>query len=215
MTETERKIRNEQVLEIANLQVAEIEAELDRLGQFEKDLDTVRGTVGKLNAENSKLRSNEDALEKSKRLVRLRDNLTAIDLEENDAQRIETDIKATRARIVSLGRATLSFIAEILWALTNARRLAAKVALEELLDFSLVGAIGDGIKAYARSVLALQPLDHFFDNPAADPDRMIASMRLLRGQFETLRQLCETEPLLAFPLPARVQPAAEPVLVAA
>ena len=114
MTETERKIRNEQVLEIANLQVAEIEAELDRLGQFEKDLDTVRGTVGKLNAENSKLRSNEDALEKSKRLVRLRDNLTAIDLEENDAQRIQADVSATKARIVSLGRSILSSVAEIL-----------------------------------------------------------------------------------------------------
>ena len=49
MTETERKIRNEQVLEIANLQVAKVEAELARLDQLGNDLNAVRGTVGKLN----------------------------------------------------------------------------------------------------------------------------------------------------------------------
>jgi hypothetical protein len=213
MTETERKIRNEQVLEIANLQVAKVEAELARLDQLGNDLNAVRGTVGKLNTENSKLRSNEDSLEKSKRLVKLRDNLTAIDLEENDARRIETDLKATKARIVSLGRSILSSVAEILWHLTNARRLAAKAALEELLDFSLVGPIGDGIEGSARSVLALKPLDHFFDNSISDPDRMIASMRLLRGQFEALRALCETEPLLTLLLPARAEPVTELVPV--
>ena len=40
----------------------------------------------------------------------------------------------------------------------------ASPALDQLLDLSLVGAIGDGMEGYARSVLTLQPLDHFFDN---------------------------------------------------
>ena len=81
MTETQRLIENERALDLAKQEVAKVESEISRLGRLEEDLHECRESIEKLLAENTKIRINQDAIDKTKRMARLRDNAATIDLE--------------------------------------------------------------------------------------------------------------------------------------
>src|SRR6202035_222493 len=122
MTETERQISNERVLDLVDGQVTSVESELSRLGTLQEDLHAARETAGRLTLENKRIRDNVDGLEKSKRIAKLRDNAAAISLEEIDALMIEANIEAAKRRVIARGQSTKSSAAEILCALSTARR---------------------------------------------------------------------------------------------
>jgi hypothetical protein len=212
MTETERLIGNEQVLDLVDEQVSKVESELCRLAGLQEDLHASRDTVGKLSLENKRIRDNVDGLDKSKRITKLQSNAAAISLEENDALIIERSIAAAKSRVVSLGQVTKSSCAEILWALSTARRSAAKATLEKLLDYALLGAVGQNLEAYARSVVELRDLEFFFGYSATakEPEYMISLLGQLREKFSLLRTMCETEADLAIPPIAVARSVEEP-----
>ena len=133
MTETQRLIENERALDLAKQEVAKVESEISRLGRLEEDLHECRESIEKLLAENTKIRINQDAIDKTKRMARLRDNAATIDLETGDAKRIESDIVATKARILADGEIARASCASILWSLVTARQENARAAFEEIL----------------------------------------------------------------------------------
>jgi hypothetical protein len=213
MTETERLTGNEQVLDLVGEQVAKVESELTRLAGLEEALHASRDTVGKLSLENKRIRDNVDGLNKSKRITKLQSNAAAISLEENDALIIERSIAAAKSRVVSLGQATKSLCSEVVWALSTARRSAAKATLEKLLDYALLGAVGQNLEACARSVVELKDLEYYFGYSATAKDAgyLISLLGQLRENFSELRSRCEAEPSLAIPPIATAQPAEAPL----
>jgi predicted RNase H-like nuclease (RuvC/YqgF family) len=213
MTETERLIGNEQVLDLVDEQVSKVESELSRLAGLQEDLHASRDTVGKLSLENKRLRDNVDGLDKSKRVTKLQSNAAAISLEENDALTIERSIAATRERVTSLGQATKSSCAEILWALSAQRRSNARTALESVLDFTHVGAFGQSLELSARSVLELKDLEYYFrySATAKDAGYLISLLGQLRENFSELRTRCELEPSLIIPPVAVAPPVESPI----
>lgn len=141
-------------------------------------------------------------------MARLRDNAATLDLEQGDAKKIEADITSAKARAVELGQAAKSSCSEILWALATARRANAKAKLEEILDFSAVGA-GQNLETAARSVRELQPLQHYFAHSATahEADYQLALLHQLRENFSQVRAMCEAEPGLTIPAITIVKPA--------
>jgi hypothetical protein len=209
MTERERQNANKQVLDLVDEQVVLVESELARIGTLQEDLHAAREAVGRLGLENKRIRDNVDGLSKSKRVSKLQDNAAAISLEENDALMIERSIEAAKAHVIGLGRGAKSSASEVLWALSTARRVSARDALERLLDFSLVGAAGEKLEDCARPVLALKDLQYFFGHSETlkAPDYQIALLHQLRENFSQVRAMCETEPSLAIPPITVVKPA--------
>lgn len=181
------------MLDSSEQAVSKIESEFARLGQLEEDLHASTESLQKLNSENTRLRNNADELDKPKRMARLRDNSATIDLEQGDARRIERNITAVKSRIVALGRVTKSASAEILHALSVARRITAKKAIENLLDVSQLGAVGGNLELSAHSVLALKDLQYYFAHHVSEPDYEIVLLRQLRQNFEVLRDMCANE----------------------
>jgi hypothetical protein len=209
MTETERHTRNGQVLGLVDAQVAKVETELASLARLEEDLHASQETIAKLGAENANLRSNEPTLDKAKRMARLRDNAATIDLEQGDARRIQARINLAKAGAIALGQAAKSSGSEILWALSTARRISTREALEGLLDFALIGAAGHNLETAARSVLELKDLEYYFGHSSAttrEPEYQLSSLRQLREHFSAVRSLCEAEPDLIIPMPNMAEP---------
>jgi hypothetical protein len=86
--------------------------------------------------------------------------------------------------------------------LIAARRANAKAALEELLDTTLLGTLGENLEATARSLQGeLAELQHYFTrySHADETDRNVFLLRTLRERFTQLRLLCENEPGLSLP----------------
>ena len=201
MTETERQVRNEQVLDLAGEQVAAAEAELAQLGKFEEDRYSTNESIQKLKSENARLRSNEDSLDKAKRVTRLRDNLATISVEEWDAQRIESEIATTKAQLLLHGRVATSACAEIISALSTARRRNVVTVLGDLLDLTKVGPGAELLSGSARCILELEKLEYYFSYSmrTGDDNHQIFTLRSLREHFSELRQLCEGEAGLVIP----------------
>jgi hypothetical protein len=87
----------------------------------------------------------------------------------------------------------------------------ARAALESILNFDLVGALGQNLECNARAVLELKELEYYFSNHWAsnEPEYRISLLRQLRENFETLRSEVETEPDLVLPPIAAQQPVEE------
>lgn len=201
MTETHRQISNREILGLVDHQVTETELNLSRLDRLEEDLHAARENIEKLRAENDRLQGNEEGLDKSKRMAKLRDNAAMVALEEGDLRKIQRSITSTRARTIALGHAAKSSASEILWALSSARRVNTRTALEQLLDFSQLGATGHNIELSARGILELKDLQYYFSNSGASvhPEYQVGLLRQLRQNFSELQICCEAEPNLVLP----------------
>lgn len=210
MTDHQRETINQEVLDAADEQVAKVESEIATLGRLQEDLHASRETIERLSLETLKIRDNDDSIPKEKRMAKLRDNAASLDLEQGDARKITAKINLARTRIVAFGEVAKAAGAAILWALITCRRVNARASLEDLLDMSMLGVLGENLETNARSLLELKELQYYFNHHASadEVDRNIFLLQSLRERFSELRLLCESEqgltlvaPVIAAPVP--------------
>jgi hypothetical protein len=169
MTDHQQETINQEVLDAADEQVALVETEIATLGRLQADQQASRETVEKLSLETLKIRDNTDSIPKEKRMAKLRDNAATLDLEQGDARKIAAKINLAKARIVSFGEIAKASAAAILWALITCRKVNARAVLEDLLDMSLLGVLGENLETHSHCLLELRELEYYFNhNPSAD-----------------------------------------------
>ena len=167
-----------------------------------------------LDGEISQVKSDVDGLERSKRISRLTSLNSAKELAAGDDSKLVAAIVNAKARVLASGREVRNLIAQILFQLSQTRKLNATLLLETHFEIRKIPVRIADMATASRGVLQVRDWEEILTRPLRGRDEELGALYTLKAKFEPVRAgvLAEANLVLELRTAAGQEPAvAEPV----
>jgi hypothetical protein len=213
---------NLQALSIVDAAFLDLERKTAELDQLSDRLQTSRERIGDIDGEISQIKTDADSLERAKRISRLTSLNSARELAQADDSAIVAKIVTAKSKVLQAGRAVRNLISQVLFQLSQKRKLNAVHLLEtEFVTRKIPVRIAD-IANNARGVVELREVEELLTRPLRGRDEELGALYTLKAKFEPVRAGVLAEENLALEIrtaagqePAVAEPVAESQLVEA
>jgi hypothetical protein len=208
---------NLRALEIVDAQFQALSGRIDALDQLSDRLQVSKERLAEIDGEISQIKNDADSLERSKRISQLTSLNSARELAQADDSAIVAKIVTAKSKVLQAGRAVRNLISQVLFQLSQTRKLNAVHLLEtEFVTRKIPVRIAD-IANNARGVVELREVEELLTRPLRGRDEELGALYTLKAKFEPVRAgvLAEENLALEIRTAAGQEPAAESQLVEA
>jgi hypothetical protein len=197
---------NQSALAIVDAAFSDLERKIAELDRLSDDLQTSRENIQKLDAESDRIKNDADGLERSKRVSKLTALNGSLEIEKSDNSRLVSAIQAAKARVVESGRAVRNLIAQILFQLSQTRKLNAVALLEKHFVVRKIPLRLTDLATTARGVVETREWEETLTKPSRDREEEIGSLFSLKARFEPIRTAVLNEENLVLELRTAEEP---------
>ena len=197
---------NQSALAIVDAAFSDLERKIAELDRLSDDLQTSRENIQKLDAESDRIKNDADGLERSKRVSKLTALNGSLEIEKSDNSRLVSAIQAAKARVVESGRAVRNLIAQILFQLSQTRKLNAVALLEKHFVVRKIPLRLTDLATTARGVVETREWEETLTKPSRDREEEIGSLFSLKASFEPIRTAVLNEENLVLELRTAEEP---------
>jgi hypothetical protein len=206
--QTEIKIMtNENSLKIVESAVTDCEAELARLDQLARQIESSKAAIQKLGSDNQDIRDDVDA-DAKKRATALTTNAAQLDLAQGDLRSLERNLETQRKRVAEIGKIALSRIMQTWSAIHQHCKAAAETEIRQSYDVGRLLMPIDLLAAARLDVLMSKQMQDRLFSVQFDPAAMMLELRRIRERFQQVSDAVANEPDLILRLARSEEPAA-------
>ncbi len=199
---------NEDSLKIVESAVTDCEAELARLVQLTRQIESSKVAIQKLGSDNQDIRDDVGA-DAKKRAAALTTSEAHLDLMRGDLQHIERQTETQRKRVAEVGKTALSKIMQTWSAIHQHCKVAAETEIRASYDIGRLFMAPDHLANCRLDVLlAKQMQDRLFGVQYADPNGLMQELRRIRERFQQVSDAVADEPSLILNLARSEEPPA-------
>jgi hypothetical protein len=204
---------NELALAVVDAQFADLERRIAELDQLSDRLQVSKERIAELDGEINQVKGDVDGLERSKRISRLTSLNSARELALADDSAIVARIVSAKARVLASGRAVRNLISQVLWQLSQTRKLNATLLLETHFEIRKIPLRIADLATASRGVLQVRDWEELLTRPLRGRDEELGALYALKAKFEPVRAGVLAEENLVLKLRTAEEPAAvsEPV----
>lgn len=200
---------NLQALSVVDAQFQVLSDRIDALDLLSDKLQTSRERIADLDGEITQVKNAGDSLERSKRISRLTSLNSARELGLADDSKLVAAIVTAKARVLEAGRAARSLIAQVLFQLSQARKLAAMLLLEEHFEVREIPIRLSDLANAAKGCVEIRQLEELLTRPLHG-DYELSALYVLKARFEPIRAGVLAQSNLVLELRTRETAVAEP-----